>query len=70
MTQPISTAEAAARLGVSLRWVQRMIQTGQLPATKVGRDWFVQSDDLAKLERKPRGRRWPAKVAPADSDAV
>ena len=33
----MTTAEAADRLGVSLRSLYRLIDTGQLPAYKIGR---------------------------------
>ena len=33
----MTTAEVADRLGVSLRSVYRLIDTGQLPAYKIGR---------------------------------
>lgn len=37
----MTTAEAAAALGLARRAVQRAIRVGTLPATRQGRDWFV-----------------------------
>jgi excisionase family DNA binding protein len=58
----IGTREAAARLGVSLRRVQQMIEEGTLPAEKVGRDHVIRPEDLdrVKVYGKP-GR--PAKAS-------
>ena len=57
-----TTTEAAARLGITPRHVRHLIKTGQLPATKQGRDWLIDENDLqlaeARARRKPgRPRR-------------
>lgn len=44
-TVEISTAEQAARMGCSKRYVQRLCQTGQLPARRVGRTWLITTED-------------------------
>jgi len=51
----ITTATAAARLGITPRHVRHLIKTGQLPATKQGRDWLIDENDLqlAEARRKP-----------------
>lgn len=53
----LTTAEAAAAVGVSLREIQRKINAGILPATKRGGIWFIARDDLeaarASHERGP-----------------
>jgi len=51
----ITTTEAAARLGITPRHVRHLIKTGQLPATKQGRDWLIDENDLqlAEARRKP-----------------
>lgn len=48
----LSTAEAAAELGVSQASVQKWIAAGILPATRVGRAWMVQRADLSCAERR------------------
>jgi excisionase family DNA binding protein len=52
----VSTKEAARRLGVSLRRVQAMIRQGIIPATKLTREWMIDTADLQRvkaMERKP-----------------
>lgn len=51
----ITTREAATRLGVSLRRVQALVATGQLPATKMGRDWLIEEADLERVGERPAG---------------
>jgi excisionase family DNA binding protein len=56
----VSTREAAKQLKLSLRRVQAMIKTGLLPATKIGRDWLIETDDIERekqIERKPERPR-------------
>lgn len=59
----LTTKEAAARLGISQRQVQTLVQKGQIPFEKIGRDLFIEEKDL-DLEsvkvRKKTGR--PPKV--------
>lgn len=61
MANFITTKEAAARLGVNKQRVWQLIQSGKLPAQKVGRDWIIDEKDLERPEirnRKPgRPRR-------------
>lgn len=45
----ITTAEAAERLGVVRSRVLALIAEGRLPATKLGRDWVIQAEDLARV---------------------
>lgn len=42
----LGTKEAAEKLGVSLRRVQQLIETGDLKADKVGRDYVILESDL------------------------
>ncbi len=49
MNKLIGTKEAAAKLGVSLRRVQQLIELGTLPAQKIGRDYLIQEKDLSKV---------------------
>lgn len=61
----LTTAQAAERLSVSVRRVQKLIQAGRLPANRLGRDYVILAADLesfAALERptgypKDRPRR-------------
>ena len=43
MTDLLSTAEAAASLGVSVRRERQLIDEGKLPARQVGRDYVIES---------------------------
>jgi excisionase family DNA binding protein len=52
----LSTAEAAVRLGISPRRIQRLIKDTRLPAQRIGRSYVVDEADLARLERQPVGR--------------
>lgn len=58
-------AELDKRLGISLWTLRRYIQRGKLRAQKVGRKYFVSSDELQRLlegrpkhtKEQPSGRR-------------
>jgi excisionase family DNA binding protein len=56
MTDLLSTAEVARRLGVTRAWAARMMKDGHLPAQKVGRSYVVRAEDLEQFERRPVGR--------------
>ncbi len=49
MNNLIGTKEAAEKLGVSLRRVQQLIESGTLPAQKIGRDYLIQEKDLSNV---------------------
>jgi excisionase family DNA binding protein len=52
--QPLTAAEAAERLNVSVRRVQQLVQSGRLPATVFGGALMIQAEDLKLVaERKP-----------------
>lgn len=53
----LTTAQAAAILGVSPRRVLALIESGRLPAQKVGRDWIIQESDLEAVKDRREG--WP-----------
>lgn len=57
MTDLLSTAEAASRLGISTRRVVALISSGRLPAVQVGRSWVIREADLATVAERPNG--WP-----------
>ncbi len=54
----LTTAEAADLLGVIPRRVRALIESGKLPAERLGRDWAIKRKDLDELDRTPgRPRR-------------
>ena len=57
-TRLLSSSEVAERLGMTQARVRQLAIAGALPATKLGRDWFVMPSDLAayQAKRPPRGR--------------
>jgi excisionase family DNA binding protein len=52
----LTTKEAAERLGVSVTRVQQLILAERLPAEKMGRDYFIQEDDLKLVADRKVGR--------------
>jgi excisionase family DNA binding protein len=58
----MNTAEAAKRLGLSIRRVQTMIQRGQIVAKKLGRDWVIEEKDLRAFAACPRVPGRPRKT--------
>lgn len=63
----ITTHEAAAILGVTVRRVQALIKSGKLPAERHGRDWMILREDAEKHQPE-RGGRPKRADAPADQD--
>lgn len=64
--EELGTADAAARLGVSRREVQRLARAGDIPATRtVGDAYVVDFDGLSARARSDieRGRPWSEEVA-------
>jgi excisionase family DNA binding protein len=55
-TEVLSAAEAAARLGVSVRRIQQMVKNGQLPATVFGGALMIHVKDLARVAARKPGR--------------
>jgi excisionase family DNA binding protein len=56
----VSTSEAAARLGITERGVRKLIESGTLPAEKIGEKWFINPADLDREEIANRKRGRPA----------
>lgn len=52
----LPTAEAAKKLSVTPGRVRAMIAAGRLPAKKVGRDYIIDSKDLALVRNRKPGR--------------
>ena len=59
MDEFLTTKEAAERLGLTLRAVQKMIEAGRLEATKVGRDYIIHANALDKIDRASNAGRPP-----------
>jgi excisionase family DNA binding protein len=47
----LSVGEAAERLGISERSVFRLLESGELPARKIGRRTLIRADDLERFAR-------------------
>jgi excisionase family DNA binding protein len=63
----LNTEEVAKRLNITRQHASALIREGKLPATKVGRDWIVNSNDLPIAESRP-GRGRPKKKKTDDED--
>ncbi|HEX8423267.1 MAG TPA: helix-turn-helix domain-containing protein, partial [Pyrinomonadaceae bacterium] len=57
----ITTAQAAERLGISVRRVQELINSQRLPAQQFGRTYVVNEEDLKLVENRKVGRPPKAK---------
>ena len=57
----LTTRDAAARLGLSVRRVNDLIQQGQLPAQKLGRDYVIDEKDVERVSKVERKRGRPRK---------
>ena len=49
MTSILTVKEVASLLKTSRQQVRKMIQSGDLPAVKVGREWRIRMDTLDDL---------------------
>lgn len=59
----LTTSEAADKLGVTIRAVQKMIEAGRLEARKVGRDYLIDPGALDNITRQAAGRPPTKKAA-------
>ena len=50
------TKQVAAKLGITPRRVQALIEAGRLPAQKIGRDYLIREKDLKLVEERKVGR--------------
>lgn len=64
MAELLTTAEAAAVLGVDDSRVRQLIAAGRLPARKYGAMWLVQAEDLDQVGERRPGR--PRKLVITD----
>lgn len=51
--------EAAGKLGVQAATLRQQIANKRLRARKMGRDWYVTEEELARYQREIRGRPGP-----------
>jgi excisionase family DNA binding protein len=58
----LTTAQAAERLGLTVRAVQKMIESERLEAQKVGRDYLIRADALESIKRASAAGRPPKAV--------
>ena len=56
MDKLLTTRRAGEILGIGLLRVRQLISSGRLPAIKIGRDWIISKDDLAKVANRKSGR--------------
>ena len=61
----IPVPEAAKRAGVSRDTMRRAAKNGSIKAERLGRDWFIHSEDIARWQkenyRHNMAKRYPAK---------
>ncbi len=55
----MTTNEAADILNLSRRRVLALIKTGQLPAERHGRDWWIAPETVQAFAAKERPQGWP-----------
>ncbi len=58
----LTTQEAAEKLSVSVRRIVALINSGDLPSTRIGRSHVIKESDLKLVEDRKPGR--PAKERP------
>lgn len=67
-SRPLGLAEAAELLGVSHATLRAQVHRGRLRAFKVGRDWLVTDEEIARYRNEVQGRRQPASRRPGGLD--
>jgi excisionase family DNA binding protein len=63
----LTTAQAAERLGISVRRVQQLVKDGRLPAGQFGGALMINEEDLKLVENRKVGR--PRKAEKASKKA-
>jgi excisionase family DNA binding protein len=53
MEKLLSVAEAAEKLGVHRTRINQLIDSGALPAARIGRAYVIREDDLEKVKHRP-----------------
>jgi predicted DNA-binding protein (UPF0251 family) len=63
MPMELTTAQAAAKLGVSQRRVRALVTSGRIKARYLNpRIMLIDEKELAKVKTRKPGRPWPNKV--------
>ena len=70
MRDTLTTKEAAVKLGISRRRINDLINSGRLPAEKVGRDHLIKVEDLKLVEDRKPGRPPKAKTVTASKGST
>jgi excisionase family DNA binding protein len=52
----LSTAQAAEELGLSINRVNVLLNSGRIPASKLGWAWMIRRGDLEAVRNRPTGR--------------
>jgi excisionase family DNA binding protein len=69
MEKLLSVAEAAEKLGVHRTRINQLIDSGDLPAARIGRAFVIREEDLEKVKDRPAPGRPPAKAPGAKKAA-
>ena len=56
MNEVLTVKEAAEQLRTSRQQVRKMLQSGELPAVKVGREWRILRESIHLFLHKGSGR--------------
>jgi excisionase family DNA binding protein len=56
MNNLVSTKEASLKLNISVRRVQALIESGRLPAKKIGNSFVIKESDLKLVKTRKSGR--------------
>jgi len=54
MKEILDLKEVAEYLGLNKRTVYNLVRKGEIPGTKIGRQWRVKKDSLEDLFRNPK----------------
>jgi len=63
MEKLLSVAEVAAKLGVHRTRINQLIDSGDLPAARIGRAYVIREADLEKVRKRPAPGRPPKDAA-------
>jgi len=54
MKEILALKEVAQYLGLNKRTVYNLVRKGEIPGTRIGRQWRVKKENLDQLFRNPR----------------
>ena len=57
LSNTLTVAEAARKLGVHIDWIYHMLYAGKLTAKKVGRKWQLDRLDVERYKRESSHRK-------------